>query len=79
MGREQRRHPPDGWRVTAAASLAVVVVALNLRASIAVVPPVTGDVRQAYGLSLTAAGLLTTLPVLCFGLVAQSPGGSATG
>jgi MFS transporter, CP family, cyanate transporter len=74
MGPDQWRHPPKSVRVAGAASLTVVVVALNLRASIAVVPPVLAEVQATYGLSLTTAGLLTTLPVLCFGLVAPVAG-----
>jgi CP family cyanate transporter-like MFS transporter len=34
------------------------------------VPPVLDDVRRDLGLSSASAGLLTTVPVLCFGLVA---------
>ncbi|TFV90247.1 MFS transporter [Blastococcus sp. CT_GayMR20] len=74
MGAEQRPGAPVRQGVAVAAALTVVVVALNLRASIAVVPPVLGEVQQAHGLSLTAAGLLTTLPLLCFGLVAPVAG-----
>jgi CP family cyanate transporter-like MFS transporter len=74
MGAEQRPSTPVRRGVAVAAALTVVVVALNLRAAIAVVPPVLGEVQQAYGLSLTAAGLLTTLPLLCFGLVAPVAG-----
>jgi CP family cyanate transporter-like MFS transporter len=46
--------------------LAIVLVAFNLRASIAAVSPLLPDIRTDLGLSRTAAGLLTTLPVLCF-------------
>jgi CP family cyanate transporter-like MFS transporter len=50
--------------------VAIVLVALNLRPAIASVPPlidlITGDLR----LSATAAGLLTTVPVVCMGLFA---------
>jgi CP family cyanate transporter-like MFS transporter len=39
---------------------------MNLRGAIAAVSPVLPDIRAELHLSPTAAGLLTTLPVLCF-------------
>jgi CP family cyanate transporter-like MFS transporter len=57
--------------------LAIVLVAFNLRASIAAVSPLLPDIRTDLGLSSTAAGLLTTLPVLCFS--ALSAGSAALG
>jgi CP family cyanate transporter-like MFS transporter len=56
---------PPGW----ATLLGLLLVALNLRAAIAGLAPLLPDVRQDLGLSRGAAGLLTTLPVLCFGLL----------
>lgn len=56
-----------GGRTTATA---LVVVALNLRLAIAAVPPVLGQIRHATGLSSAGGGLLTALPIFCFGLVA---------
>jgi CP family cyanate transporter-like MFS transporter len=50
--------------------LAVVLLALNLRTVIASLPPLLTDVRDDLGLSATVAGLLTTLPVVCFGAIA---------
>ena len=44
----------------------VVLVALNLRSPIVAPAPVLGPIRADLGLSSTAAGLLTSLPVLCF-------------
>ncbi|MFR9779937.1 MFS transporter [Micromonospora sp. MS34] len=49
--------------------LGVVLLALNLRAAIAGLAPLLPDVRGDLGLTGGAAGLLTTLPVLCFGLL----------
>lgn len=46
--------------------LGVVLIALNLRAPIVAPAPVLGLIRADLGLSATAAGLLTSLPVLCF-------------
>jgi MFS transporter, CP family, cyanate transporter len=48
----------------------IVLVALNLRGPVAAVSPVLSEVRAALGLGSTAAGLLTTLPVLCFAAAA---------
>lgn len=45
---------------------AVVLTALNLRPSVTSVAPLLGDMRGALGTSSVWAGVLTTLPVLCF-------------
>jgi CP family cyanate transporter-like MFS transporter len=44
----------------------VLLAGLNLRLSIAAVSPVLPQIRADLQLSATVAGLLTTLPVLCF-------------
>lgn len=49
---------------------AVVLIAANLRPGVAAVSPLLADIRASVGLSGTAAGILTALPVLCFGLLA---------
>jgi CP family cyanate transporter-like MFS transporter len=46
--------------------VAVLLVAVNLRGPIAAVSPVLTDIKASLNLSAGAAGLLTTLPVLCF-------------
>jgi CP family cyanate transporter-like MFS transporter len=46
--------------------VAVLLVAVNLRGPIAAVSPVLTDIKASLDLSAAAAGLLTTLPVLCF-------------
>jgi CP family cyanate transporter-like MFS transporter len=43
---------------------------LNLRTAVASLPPLLDTVRADLGLSATAAGVLTALPVLCFGAFA---------
>lgn len=45
-------------------------IAFNLRPALAAVGPVLVDVQRSTGLSSAAAGLLTTIPVLAFGLCA---------
>jgi CP family cyanate transporter-like MFS transporter len=52
------------------AVLAICLAGMNMRPAISSLSPVLGAVRQATGMSSTMAGLLTTLPVLCFGLFA---------
>jgi CP family cyanate transporter-like MFS transporter len=49
---------------------AIVLVALNQRAQIVTVGPVLNEIRDDTGLSGAGAGLLTMLPVLCFGALA---------
>jgi len=59
--------PPSG-RAAAGAVLvvAVVLTALNLRPAVTSVGPVLGDMQRALGASAVWAGVLTTLPGLCF-------------
>lgn len=57
-------------RQTLLLAIGVVLVALNLRAALTVVGPLIGDLRDDEGLSGTAVGLLSTAPLLAFGLVA---------
>jgi CP family cyanate transporter-like MFS transporter len=46
--------------------LGLVVLALNLRPAAVSVGPVLGDIKRGLGLGPAVAGLVTTLPVLCF-------------
>lgn len=48
----------------------IVLVAANLRPAAASVGPLLDRIRADTGLSATGAGVLTTLPVLCFGALA---------
>lgn len=50
--------------------LAIFLVALNLRAALASLPPLMQTIEHDLGLSGAVAGLLTTLPVLCMGVFA---------
>ncbi|MDF3931633.1 CynX/NimT family MFS transporter [Pseudomonas citronellolis] len=50
--------------------LGLVLVAMNLRPALSSLAPLLNSVRESTGLSAAAAGLLTTLPVLCLGLFA---------
>ena len=60
-----RRAPgrvPGGWQLMAC----IALVALALRSPIVAIAPVLGDLRGDLGISAAEAGLLTTIPVLCF-------------
>lgn len=57
---------PPAHRV--AVVVAVAAVAFNLRPAIASVAPVLLNIQRSTGLSSTEAGLLTTVPVLAFGI-----------
>ncbi|MEU4327929.1 hypothetical protein [Nonomuraea dietziae] len=65
-----------GGRVAAGGALfsvAVALTALNLRPAVTSVGPLLDETRASLGASETWAGLLTTVPVLCFavaGLIA---------
>ena len=49
------------------AAVATIAVALNLRPAVVAVSPLLDTIREDTGLSAPLAGLLTTLPLLCFG------------
>lgn len=69
----RRGHPAaSGAGSDRALLVAVLLVAVNLRGAIAAVGPVLPELRADLGLSAAAAGLLTTLPVLCFAVLAPA-------
>ncbi|WP_203948634.1 CynX/NimT family MFS transporter [Planotetraspora thailandica] len=51
-------------------AVSVILLALNLRPALVAVSPLLDTIRSTTGMSATTAGLLTTLPLLCFGLLA---------
>jgi MFS transporter, CP family, cyanate transporter len=51
-------------------AVAVLVAALNLRIAVAALSPVLDDIERDTGVSAAVAGLLNTVPVVCFGLFA---------
>ena len=59
-------------RHTLLLALSVVLVAVNLRPAVAGIGPVLPEIRAGLGLGGAAAAALTTLPVLCFGLLATA-------
>lgn len=56
--------------MTVLTAVAIMLVAANLRPAVVAVAPLVGDIKAATGWSSAVTGLLTTLPVLVFGLVA---------
>ncbi|MEV7600614.1 MFS transporter [Kitasatospora sp. NPDC089797] len=46
----------------------IVLVALNMRACLAAVSPMVAEIQRTFGLSATASGLITTVPVLFQGV-----------
>ncbi len=63
----RRIQPP---RASVLLAVGMVLLAANLRPAAAAVGPLIGRIRADTGLSATGAGVLTTLPVLCFGALA---------
>jgi CP family cyanate transporter-like MFS transporter len=49
--------------------ITVVVLALTFRAPILSASPLVDTIRDSTGISSATAGLLTTIPVICFGLI----------
>ena len=56
--------------MTILSAVAIMFVAANLRPAVVAVAPLVGDIKSATGWGSGITGLLTTLPVLVFGLVA---------
>ena len=54
--------------------LGIVLLAANLRPALTGVAPLIGQIRADTGMSNGVAGLLTTLPLLAFGLLAGRAG-----
>ncbi len=50
------------------AAVATIAVALNLRPAVVAVSPLLETIRDETGLSSPLAGMLTTLPLICFGI-----------
>lgn len=48
---------------------ALVALALNLRSPLTAIPPVIGEIRADLGMDAPLAGALTSIPVLCFGVL----------
>ena len=51
-------------------AVGLLAISFNLRPAIVAVSPLLGTIQSSFGLSGAGVGLLTTLPLLCFGLLA---------
>ncbi|WP_250903504.1 MFS transporter [Actinomadura sp. NEAU-AAG7] len=60
-------HAAAGRGVVVGQLVLIVIVAVNLRPALAAVGPLLTEIRDAFHLSGTAAGALTTLPLVFFG------------
>lgn len=47
--------------------MAFIALALTLRSPLTAIPPIINELRQGFAISPAMAGLLTSIPVLCFG------------
>lgn len=63
-----RRATPHPAVSTGLLAVTLVLMAVNLRAAAASVGPVLREIQLDLGMSDTVAGVLTTLPVACFGV-----------
>lgn len=63
---EVRETPVSAVAGGALLAVAVVLTALNLRPAVTSVAPLLGEMRAEFAVSATWAGVLTTLPALCF-------------
>lgn len=49
--------------------MVLITLAFNLRGPLTALPPIVHDLRADLGISSTLVGILTTVPILCFGLL----------
>ncbi len=66
IGDEMRRFPAK----TIWIAVGLMIVSFNLRSAIVAISPLLSEIQTTFGLSGAGAGLLSTLPLLCFGLLA---------
>ncbi|MET9880071.1 MFS transporter [Actinacidiphila glaucinigra] len=67
--RRDPARPGARARTRGLAVVALLLVAFNLRPAVTSLGPVLAEVRSALGMSGAVAGLLTSVPALCFALV----------
>lgn len=65
LGRAAARSRPRRWLLVAG----FLLLALNLRPALTTVPPVLDEIQRDFGLPSSVAGLLTTVPVVCFAVL----------
>lgn len=68
-----RRSSSDTTRAaTGSAVLGVALLSLILRAPVLLIAPVAPELSTAFGVSTTQIAMLTSIPVLCFGILAPT-------
>ena len=71
-GRPESRHSGRPLTLVGVPLLAILLAAVSLRAGISSIGPVLVEVRADTGLSSTFAGLITSIPLVCFAVVGVS-------
>ncbi len=61
--------PRSGAKIRPLAVVGLVLVALNLRPAVTSLGPVLEEVRAGLGMSAAVAGLLTSVPAVCFAVI----------
>ncbi|MFI7539757.1 CynX/NimT family MFS transporter [Actinoplanes sp. NPDC049599] len=64
--------PRTGAKIHPLAVVGLVLVAINLRPAVTSLGPVLAEVRAGLGMSAAVAGLLTSVPAVCFALVGST-------
>ncbi|MGW4940594.1 CynX/NimT family MFS transporter [Actinoplanes sp. NPDC004185] len=64
--------PRTGAKIRPLAVVGLVLVAINLRPAVTSLGPVLEEVRASLGMSAAVAGLLTSVPAVCFALVGST-------
>lgn len=67
--KNRSKNPRPALASTALLVAGIFLIAANLRAPITAVGPLVGAIRESTGISGSAAGLLTTITLIAFGLV----------
>jgi CP family cyanate transporter-like MFS transporter len=61
--------PKTGHGIDILALMVLVTLAFNLRGPLTAISPIISDLRIDLGINSTQVGMLTTIPILCFGLL----------
>jgi CP family cyanate transporter-like MFS transporter len=67
---KQTHHTPKTGRgIDILALMVLITLAFNLRGPLTALSPIIRDLRADLGISSTLVGMLTTIPILCFGIL----------
>ncbi len=69
IGKAQQPIKDSGIRNNLIMLIALIGLAFNLRSPLTSLSPIIGELQLDLGISSTMAGLLTTIPILCFGIL----------